>query len=87
MIRSIAPKFDSIRFWLYVGEETITSTRPVAGSSTTTEPHRPASPSIATRWARMFRLSTRSFPSIVEPLSLSSEDSSSVERFWFEAVR
>jgi hypothetical protein len=86
-IRPILPKRFSTRFGSNVGDEAITRTFPVRGSSATTAPHRPARASMATCCAVRSRVVTTSFPSIVFPRKSSSALSTSVERSEFAAVR
>jgi hypothetical protein len=80
-------KSSSTRLGSYVGDDAITSTFPVSGSSATTAPQRLPSDSSAVRCARGSRLSTTSLPVIVAPVSRSTAVSSTVERFAFWPVR
>ena len=59
----------------------------MSGSIATTEPHSPASCSIATVCASMSSEVTTSFPCRVAPVTVSSARSMSVERSAFEPVR
>jgi hypothetical protein len=80
-------KLVSTRFGSYVGDEAITSTRPVRGSRATADPQMPLSAESAVSWARRSSVSTRSFPVIVAPRRRSSVVSSTVLRFAFAPTR
>ena len=85
--RAIAPKWRSTRFGSYDGDEAITSTAPVLGSSATTAPQLSPSASSAACCAFESIVSTRLFPVTVAPFSVSSVRRSTVFRCEFDAVR
>ncbi len=86
-IREIRPKWFSTSFGLKLGEDIITRTRPVRGSSATTAPQLSPSASSAVFWPLRSSVVTTVSPTIGCPLSLSSDWSTREERLRTEPVR